>query len=681
MLTTITKHGCSVLSAFLALFLLTAPALAQQSNNTNGYHNLSEVTNELQNISRQNGSNTKLHTLAQTPGGNDLMMIEIGPETGSNDKTMPAIFVVANMDGTYPISTEAALDLARRVMEQNAAKNKTWYILPNGNPDAAAHYFASPLVQDSRNNHPHNDDMDEATDEDGWDDLNGDGYYTKMRVKDPTGEWMPVEGSFRLMKKADRSKGEQGIYKVYTEGTDNDNDGEYNEDSPGGVNVNRNFPHLFEDFTETAGAWPGSTPESYAIMEFAFNHPEIAMTHAFGATNFSLVPPKGGRQGSADYNDIEIPEEFAEQVGADPNKTYTMDEVIELVKPLAPPGFEITESVVSSFLGLGAVVNPRDADLKFYNELSDQYKEYLKEKNFSVENLDPESAKDGSFELWSYYHLGLPTFSTNLWTLPEFKEEEKDEGSGLTAEKIEQMSSEEFVELGEDKIALFLEEISAPDRFNAQMVIKMVEGGQMTPERIGAMIKQMPKPETAEGADPDDKAFMVFNEQVLNGRGFVDWQTYNHPTLGEVEIGGEMPFARTTPPASMVDSLLEVQVPWVITLSEKIPKLSVLKTESKSIGGGVHEVQVWVKNEKYLPFPTAMGEKNKQPHPAILTLNADELEILSGKKRTPINSLGSHEVKKYRWLVRSPETETINVRLESTQAWNDQTQVNLGGSK
>ena len=407
------------------------------------------------------------------------------------------------------------------------------------------------------------------------------------------------------------------------------------------------------------------------------------MTFSFGATNFSMVAPKGGRQGSADFENIEIPENFADQLGADPNKTYTMDEVIEMVKPLAPPGFEITESVVASFLGLGAVVNPVSDDLKFYNELADQYKEYLKEKGFDQERMDPEPAKDASFELWSYYHLGIPTFSMDFWTLPKPAKKEAEEGSGLTADKISEMSSEEFLELGEEKIGMFLKEIGAPEQFTAQRVMGMVEGGQMTPERMGAMIKQMPGADSSggssDGASEEDKVLIAFNDNVLNGEGFVEWEAYDHPTLGDVEIGGEVPFVRNTPPGSMVDSLLSVQVPWTITLAEKIAKLHILNTSITSKGSDVYEVSVWIENENYLPFPTAMGEKNQQPRPAVLTLSADGLEVMKGKTRTPITTLGGHEVKKYTWLVRT-KSNTIDINLESTHAWSDRTQVNLGGS-
>ena len=404
-----------------------------------------------------------------------------------------------------------------------------------------------------------------------------------MRVKDPAGEWIPVEGEPRLMRKADPSKGEKGIYKLYSEGIDNDGDGEYNEDPPGGANIGITFPHLFHPWTSTGGRWPGSEPETFGIMKFAMDHPEIAMTFAFGATNLCLQPPAGGRQGSFDANAIKIPESMAPRLGADPNRTYTMKEIIEMVRPLAPPGFEITEGVIGSFLGLGAVVNPLDEDLKFYKELSEKYKEFLKANKLDAKRLEPPQPKDGSFELWSYYQLGVPTFTMDLWTLPEVKAEEK-EKSGITPESLEAMTPDAFVALGEAKIGAFLKEVGAPDNIKAQMLLDGVKSGKMTPKQMAGMLKQMPKPKDASGADPKQKALLAFSDKELQGKGYVNWTPFKHPTLGDVEIGGMVPFADTTPPASMVKALLDGQVPWVISLSEKLPQLKVLKTEAKAAG-------------------------------------------------------------------------------------------------
>jgi hypothetical protein len=272
-------------------------------------------------------------------------VIEIGPETGGQRHKLPAVLVVANLEGTVPIASEAALYLAEQILKRGtAAKDLTWFILPAGNPDAAARFLGKPLVADERNSHKYNDDMDDQEDEDGPEDLNGDGLITQMRVKDPSGEWIPVPGEPRLMRRADPVKGEKGVYKLYSEGIDNDGDGEYNEDPPGGVNIGITFPHLFKPFGEASGLLPGSEAETFGILKFAFAHPEIAMTLSLGATNMCLQPPAGGRQGSVDLSQIRIPERIATRFGADPNRTYSMQEIMAMIRPMVPAGMEVNES-------------------------------------------------------------------------------------------------------------------------------------------------------------------------------------------------------------------------------------------------------------------------------------------------------------------------------------------------
>ena len=53
--------------------------------------------------------------------------------------------------------------------------------------------------------------------------------------------------------KADRAKGETGAYRLESEGLDNDGDGAINEDPPGGVDFDRNFPHGWKEFDRRAG--------------------------------------------------------------------------------------------------------------------------------------------------------------------------------------------------------------------------------------------------------------------------------------------------------------------------------------------------------------------------------------------------------------------------------------------
>jgi hypothetical protein len=213
----------------LTLVCLAFGPLAAADLSFDRYHRPEELAAAVQDLARANPGFAKVHILAKSPGGRDLALLEIGPETAKTARTLPAVFVAANMEGTVPLSCEAALYLAKLVCEKaDMRSDRTWYILACGNPDAAALYFAKPQIRDNRNAHPVNDDQDDAIDEDGPDDLDGNGVITQMRVKDPEGVWIAVAGEPRLMKKADGTKGEKGAWKLYPEGLDNDHDGQFN---------------------------------------------------------------------------------------------------------------------------------------------------------------------------------------------------------------------------------------------------------------------------------------------------------------------------------------------------------------------------------------------------------------------------------------------------------------------
>lgn len=665
------------------IWVLICPAWAAQNQlKFDRYHTPQEIDAALASYASQHPDSMVLHKLTVTPGKRSVAMIEIGPEVKNKKKSLPAVLVAANLEGTIPISSEAALYLIQSLLEKpDAYKDKTWYILPLGNPDAAAKYFAKPLIMDARNARPHNDDKDDQTDEDGVEDLNGDGLITSMRKKDPQGQWLPIPGEPRLMKRADWAKGEKGIYKLYSEGKDNDGDGEYNEDGPGGVNIGVNFPHLFKFFTKDGGPWATSEAESLNLVKFIVRHREIGMTFVLGATNFCLVPPKGGRKGEADLSNIKVPKEIAEFMNIDPEKTYSLKEIMEMVQPLLPPGMEVTEAMLASFLGLGAVVNPLPDDLKFYQELSDKYKEYLKTVKLDGKRQDPEAAKDGSFELWAYYHLGVPSFSMDFWTLPEVKEEKK-EGEEITPEKLEKMTNEEFIALGEEKINAFLKSSGAPDNFKAEMVINALKNGMMDTKKMAAMMRQMPMPKGKEGADPKEKALLAFSDTELEGKSFVEWEKFKHPTLGDVEIGGAVPYAYNTPPASMMENLLKGQTPWIMEIAGKMARIGIKETKVEALGGGLYRLSVWVENSGYLPYPTAMGKRNNRILPAIITLEGEGFQIIEGKKRTLIGTIGGHNSELATWIIQANKKGvTLKTSVKTSIAWSDSRQVKLGGAK
>ena len=657
------------------LFFSVTQLSAQTEMSFEKYHSNTEVQQMLKTLQQSNSESTKLHTIATSPGGEPITVLEIGANTDGK----PAIFVGANFEGNVPLSTEGAIYFAKMLLDSSAyTENVKWYILPLPNPDGAKGFFADVKTNRSVNDFVVNNDMDEATNEDGFDDLNGDGVITQMRVKDLEGTHVISKNDARIMKRANAKKGERGEYKMYVEGTDNDADGKYNEDGEGGINVGIAFPHLFPHKIKAAGLWAGQTPEVYGMLRFIYDRPNIAMVYTLGSSNFCLVPPKGGRKGGANLESIKIPSRYASMFGVDASKTYKMDEVVEMMKARVPAGMEVTPAMVAGFLGLGAAVNPMDDDSKFYTKFSEDYKKYLKAKKFNTETLAPTPAKDGSFELWAYYHLGVPSFSMNLFTIPKVKEEKKKEEGVVSMDEVEKMTADEFTALGEDKISAFLKSNNAPDRFTAKGIIEMMKSGRFSPKQMAGMMKNMPKPEKEDELSEKDKALLAYSEKQYEGKGFVQWQKYEHPTLGEVEIGGYVPYLESTPKAEKIDSLLMIQLPWLLQLSEKLPDISLAKGEVTERGAGIYKLEIYVENNGYLPYPIGIGKRNSQPAPVIVILEGD-IKILEGKTRTPLGSIGGNQVKKLTWLIKADKKTTISAKIESAVFGTDVEQIKIGG--
>jgi len=667
----IKKAASALLIGIMALSIPTV-MYGQQA----GYHTPDQAAQQLVSLSKSHPDVTMIHDLAVTPGGNKVVMLEVGKEVTAKTKKIPAVFVMADLSGTRPLAVEGALELADHLLKNKEIyEAKTWYIVACGNPDAAKRFFSKPLYAISANDLPRNDDQDDQTDEDGPDDLNNDGVISMMRVKDPLGTYVVVDEDPRLMRKADSKKGESGVYKLYTEGIDNDGDGEYNEDGKGGTNPAINFPPLFKYFKGEAGLYPGSTPESYAIMAFVFSHPEIAMIYSLDGSNLTYTNFRTDRRSTGSTTSIKVPENRAAMLGLDPEQTYTLKEITDILKErFGVP--DIDESMVSSFLGLGAVVNPLDEDMALYKKYTDDYKEFLKEKGLPTDRFDAEQPDDGSFELWAYLHVGVPVFSSDLWIVPKAPKEKEAEDA-LSPDKIEKMSKDEFLALSDEQLMKVMGEEA-----NAEAVSRIreaVDSGKFTPEQLAGMLKKK-KPAKSEGKmDEKEAAMLNFSDNKLQGKGFIPWKPYKHPTLGDVEIGGFVPFVATTPPLETVDSLLMAETEWITRLANDLPELSIYETKVTEKGGGVYALEVYIANNKFMPYPTGMGKRNKQPAPAIVLIEGNGVTFLEGHPRTAVNEVAGNTRNKMTWLIQADRPVSLKIKLESFEAGNDEKIVKIGG--
>jgi hypothetical protein len=267
----------------------------------------------------------------------------------------------------------------------------------------------------------------------------------------------------------------------------------------------------------------------------------------------------------------------------------------------------------------------------------------------------------------------------DFWTLPEVKEEKP--ADEITPEKLEKMTNDEFVALGEEKVDAFLKASGAPEQFKAKQLFEAIKGGKMDTKKMAEMLKQMPKKPSEGGADPKEKALLAWGDKELGGKGFAAWKPFKHPTLGDVEVGGAVPFADNTPPAKMVEGLVKGQVPWVLEVAKKMARIKIADAKVKSLGAGVYEVKVWVENAGGLPYPTAMGRRNERLLPVIVTLSGQGVDIVEGRKRSLVQAVPAHGTQPVTWIVRAAKPVKIEIRAETQTAWGDSRAVDLGGAK
>ena len=243
----------------------------------------------------------KLESIGKSVGGRDIWVLTISDFKKGDPARKPAMWVDGNIHGNEIQGSEIALYIAWYLTEmfptnqfiQELLEQKTFYIAPTINPDGRAFFTESPGALRS-GVLPLDNDRDGIADEDDAQDINGDGFITQMRIKNPNGQYI-ADPAFpnRLIL---APMGVQGEYDLLgNEGMDNDGDGRVNEDGPGGYDPNRDWGFNWQPNFIQSGAlkYPFSLPESRAVRDFIMKHTNIAGSQSFHNFGGQLLSPPG----------------------------------------------------------------------------------------------------------------------------------------------------------------------------------------------------------------------------------------------------------------------------------------------------------------------------------------------------------------------------------------------------
>jgi hypothetical protein len=331
----------------------------------NSYSNCAQQSARINALAKNFPQYAKVASINKTAGGKDIWRITLG--TG-NTESKPAIVVVGGVEGNYLLGTELAIGFAENILQGDSSRailaKTTFYIYPNMSPDAMEQYFATVKYERQGNATVTDDDRDGRTNEDPFDDMDGNGKITWMRIESPIGNYRINPEDPRSLVKADVTKGEKGKYILLTEGVDNDKDGSFNEDGEGGVWFNKNLTYKVPAFTPGSGEFAVSESETRALLDELYERFNVYAVVSFGSNN-----------------NLSTPYVFNPQTA-----------------------------------NLPLPVSWMQADIRVDSMISDLYN-----KTVSMKDAPKITPAGGDFLSWAYYHYGRYSFSSPGWWIPKPK--------------------------------------------------------------------------------------------------------------------------------------------------------------------------------------------------------------------------------------------------------------------
>lgn len=283
----------------------------------NRYYDYGQLVEIMKRIEAAHPNLVKMVSIGKSYEGRDMWMLIVSNRKNGNPDEKPAMYIDGNIHSNEIQGAEVSLYIAWYCTElydtnpwlKQLLNEKTLYIVPTINPDARENFIHEPNNPHSPRTGmvPRDDDGDGEINEDGYDDLDGDGNIVMMRIKDPNGRWKVDPDDSRLMMQARAD--EKGEYTILGwEGYDNDGDGRVNEDGVGSYDPNRDWGWNWAPRYVQWGAerYPFILPESRAVRDFVLAHQNIGAAQSFHNNGGMILRGPGAKNDENTYSRPDI---------------------------------------------------------------------------------------------------------------------------------------------------------------------------------------------------------------------------------------------------------------------------------------------------------------------------------------------------------------------------------------
>ncbi|WP_435313325.1 M14 family metallopeptidase [Cellulophaga fucicola] len=172
-----------------------------------------------------------------------------------------------------------------------------------------------------------------------------------------------------------------------------------------------------------------------------------------------------------------------------------------------------------------------------------------------------------------------------------------------------------------------------------------------------------------------DQAYKA-EKDLLLGDGFTNWKPYNHPTYGEIEIGGFRKNVGRATPGFLLEEEAHRNMVFTFYHAHHMPLLSVDSITEKSIGNGLKEITAIIKNDRLMPTHASQDLKYKIERPDYISLSGatvlagmivdnDDFNITTEQKNNPskikVDNIPGNSIIKVRWIVKGGGKVTVTV--------------------
>ncbi|SFW20138.1 M14 family metallopeptidase [Cellulophaga fucicola] len=172
-----------------------------------------------------------------------------------------------------------------------------------------------------------------------------------------------------------------------------------------------------------------------------------------------------------------------------------------------------------------------------------------------------------------------------------------------------------------------------------------------------------------------DQAYKA-EKDLLLGDGFTNWKPYNHPTYGEIEIGGFRKNVGRATPGFLLEEEAHRNMVFTFYHAHHMPLLSVDNITEKSIGNGLKEITAIIKNDRLMPTHASQDLKYKIERPDYIFLSGatvlagmivdnDDFNITTEQKNNPskikVDNIPGNSIIKVRWIVKGGGKVTVTV--------------------